>query len=297
MRLKGSQRAIPYLFLIPGFVLFIAWMIYPLLRALQMSFYNWSLMPGQASQFIGLGNYQHAAGDPIFWRALRNTILYAIVTVAGQMILGFIAALIVNRIVHGATFFRTVYYFPVITSWVVVSLLFKYLFESGNGGLINYVLVNILHILRQPVDWLSYGNTAWAPIMSLGICKGIGWAMLIFLAALQTVPKELYEVASLDGANAWQQVISITLPSIWSTVIFVLVLLMIGGFQAFISVWLITAGGPQQQTEVMLTYMYNQAFNFLQFGYGAAISYILTAIIVVISFIQMRVLRQEPEVA
>lgn len=296
MRLRGSQRLIPYAFLLPGFALFLAWMIYPLVRALQISVYDWKLLPGQVSQFVGLANYEAVFADPVFWMALRNTLLYTVITVVGQMILGLAAALLVHRVATGRTFFRTLYYFPVVTSWVVVSLLFKYLFDSSRSGLINYLLVSVLHVTSQPIGWLSQARAAWVPIMSLGIWKGIGWSMLIFLAALQTVPAELYEVAEIDGANGRQQLRHVTLPLIRPTLIFVLVMLVIGGFQAFISIYLITGGGPLQRTEVLLSYMYTQSFKYLKFGYGAALSYVLAAIVVTVSFLQMKFLRRDLEV-
>ncbi len=296
MRPRGMQRLTPYLFLLPGFILFVAWSFYPLLKALQISFYDWKLLPGQESVFVGLSNYQDVLTDPVFVMALRNTLMYAIVTVTGQMVLGLGAALLVNQAVHGRVFFRTLYYFPVITSWVVVSLLFKYLFNSSNAGIANYLLVDVLHILAKPVAWLNNAATAWVPIMGLGIWKGVGWSMLIFLAALQSVPVELYEVAAIDGANGWQRLKSITLPMIRPTLVFVLVMLVIGGFQAFISIYLITGGGPLQRTEVLLSHMYNQSFRYLRFGYGAALSYVIALLVMSVSFVQMRFLQQKVEI-
>lgn len=133
------------------------------------------------------------------------------------------------------------------------------------------------------------------PIWCLGIWKGIGWAMVIFLAALQTIPQELYEVAAIDGANAWRRFISITLPLMRPTLVFTTVMLMIGGLNVFISVYLITNGGPLQRTEVLLSYMYHQAFDFLDFGYGAALSFMLAVIIITASFLQIRFLRRPEE--
>jgi multiple sugar transport system permease protein len=130
------------------------------------------------------------------------------------------------------------------------------------------------------------------PIWGLGIWKGVGWAMVIFLAALQTIPQELYEAAAIDGASSWRRLISITLPLMRPTLVFTLVMLMIGGFNVFTSVYLITNGGPLQRTEVILSYMYHQAFDFLEFGYGAALCFVLAVVIVTISFLQIRFLRR-----
>lgn len=283
-----------YLFMLPGLLFFTTFMIYPLLKAFQMSLYQWSIMPGRPSQFVGLSNYTRAFEDPIFWIALRNTVLYTLVTVPGQMILAMLVALLLNYIGRGRVFFRTIYYLPVITSWVIVSLLFRYLFQSP-GGLVNYLLTDVLHLMVEPVAWLRNPATAMVPIMTLGIWKGIGWSMVIFLAALQTIPGELYEAAAIDGAGRWQRFWDLTLPLMRPTVVFVLVMLVIGGFNVFISVYLITAGGPMKQTEVILSYMYHQAFDFLEFGYGAALSYMLAAIILVLSFLQIRFLRRPVE--
>ena len=279
---------VPYLFLLPGLLLYLVWTVYPLFYQLYISFFDWKIIPGQVSEFVGLANYQEAFGDRIFWLAMGNTATYVLITVAGQLIIGLAIAMLVNRVIVGKNFFRAVYYLPVVTSWVVVSFLFQYLFSPDASGLINFVLVNLLHILPEPVSWLANSSTAWIAVYSLGIWKGVGWAMVIFLAALQGIPLELYEAAAIDGAGEWRRFTRLTLPLIRRTTIFVLVALIIGGFQVFISVLLITGGGPLHRTEVALTYMFDEAFGNLNFGYGAALSYILTIVIALVSFMQMK---------
>lgn len=229
-----------------------------------------------------------------FWLSLENTVRYTVVTVFGQMVIGLALAVLVHRVFIAKKLFRAIYYLPVVTSWVVVSFLFQFIFSSHPGGLANYALTE-LGLLSQPVAWMSETKTAWVIIYSLGIWKGIGWAMVIFLAALQGIPVELYEAASIDGAGEWGQFRRVTLPLIRRTTLFVLVALVIGGFQVFVSVYLITGGGPLHRTEVMLSYMYDRAFDRLWFGYGAAISYILAAIVVFISFVQMRLFSRPAE--
>ncbi|MBI5670902.1 MAG: sugar ABC transporter permease [Chloroflexi bacterium] len=291
-RMRGRlqyQWYVPYLFLLPGLVLYLLWMVYPLVYEFYISFFDWKIMPGQVSEFVGLANYQEAFTDKTFWLALQNTVMYTLVTVIGQVILGLAVALLVHRVIIGKKVFRAIYYLPVVTAWVVVSFLFEYLFSSNRAGLINFILVDVLHVLPEPVAWISQTNTAWIIIYSLGIWKGVGWAMVIFLAALQSIPTELYESASIDGATEWGQFRHLTLPLIQRTTTFVIVALVIGGFQVFISVLLITNGGPLHRTEVMLSYMYDRAFNRLEFGYGAALSYILMVIVFFISVVQMRV--------
>ena len=280
-----------YLFVLPGLLLYLIFIIYPMAKALQMSFYKWSIVPGNPSKLVGLANYAHALQDPVVKLSLRNTIVYTLITVPGHMILALAVALLLNNISRGKIFFRTLYYLPVVTSWVIVSLLFKYIFQSPKGVL-NHLLVNVFHLIQEPIPWLRNASTAMIPIWGLGIWKGVGWAMVIFLAALQTIPKELYEAAAIDGASSWRRLISITLPLMRPTLVFTLVMLMIGGFNVFISVYLITNGGPLQRTEVILSYMYHQAFDFLEFGYGAALCFVLAVVIVTISFLQIRFLRR-----
>lgn len=277
-------------------VLFIALMIYPMGQAFRMSLYEWNILPGAISEFVGLANYRRAANDPVFWTALTNSAAYMAITVPAQMALGMLLAVLLNQAIRGRVAFRALFYVPVVTSWVVVSLLFKYLFNS-QAGIVNYVLVDILGVLDMPVAWLQNRWTALAAISLLGIWKGMGWSMLIFLAGLQGIPQDLLEAAEVDGASKTRTFFSVTLPLLRPVVMFVTIMLVIGGFNVFTSVFLITGGGPAHQTEVLLTHMYDQAFNFLDFGYGAAIAYVLTALIFGLSFIQLRWFNQGDEVA
>jgi multiple sugar transport system permease protein len=284
----------PYLFLAPGFLLFGLVVLYPIARAFQISLYEWSIVPGAASKFLGLHNYARALDDPVFWRALANTGFYMAFTVPTQIVLGLAAAVLLDAKMPGRGIFRTLYYLPVITSWVVVSLLFRYLFMT-DGGFVNWVLHDTLHVTHHNVAWLGGRWTAMATIGILGIWKGIGWSMVIFLAALQGVPRELYEAAAVDGAGPWRRFRSIALPQLVPVVGFVTIMLVIGGFNVFISVFLITAGGPLDQTQVLLTYMYRQAFTFLDFGYGSAISFMLTLVVLMLSLTQLRLFRRAEE--
>ena len=293
--LKTQKKMMPLLFLIPGLLFFAIFQIYPLLKGFQMSFYDWQIMPGKVSQFIGLENYFRAFEDPIFGRAFKNTILYTLVTVPGQMILAMGVAILINSLPKARTLYRMLYYIPVITSWVIVSLLIRYFFQSPNG-IVNYYLVEVFQLVGKPLPWLRDPTLAFVPILVLGIWKGIGWSMVIYLAALAGVPKELEEASAIDGANGWQNFWHITMPLISPTIVFTMVMLLIGGFNVFISVYLITGGGPRQMTEVMLSYAYHQAFDFLDFGYGAALSYLMAALIITLSFLQIKLLRKPQEI-
>lgn len=287
------RKAIPaYLFILPGLFLFAVWTLYPLIYSFVMSFAEWNLI--KPSEFIGLDNYTRAFRDPIFWTALGNTIFYVLVTVPGQMVLGLGIALLLDGPLRARAFFRTVYYIPVVTSWVVVSLLFTYLY-NGQSGLINWVLHDGLHLIDKNVNWLGDPLTANIAIASLGIYKGLGWTMVIFLAGLQSVPAELHEAAAIDGADGLARLRYITLPLIRQTTLFILVMLTIGAFQVFISVYIMTGGRPLHRTEVLLTYMYSNAFQSLDLGYGSALSYLFAFMVLVLSLAQIRLLRKPVE--
>jgi multiple sugar transport system permease protein len=290
---RRFRKALPaYLFVLPGMLLFVAWTLYPLFYSFMMSFAEWNLI--KPSRFVGLENYVRALRDPIFWLALRNTLSYTLITVPGQMILGLGMALLLDRPLRARAFFRTVYYIPVVTSWVVVSLIFTYLY-NGQAGLINWALRDALHLTSQNINWLGEPLTANLAIASLGIWKGIGWTMVIFLAGLQSIPPELYEAAAIDGAGGWTRLRYITLPLIRQTTLFILVLLTIGGFQVFISVYVMTGGKPVHRTDVLLTYMYSNAFEFLDLGYGSALSYLFALMVFSLSMVQIRLLRRKVE--
>ena len=284
-----SGRLTPYLFLAPGVILFAVTVLYPTVQAFQMSFFDWKIIGSATSEFLGLGNYTRAFQDDRFWLSLSNSGIYMLLTVVPQIVLGLAIALLLQHKSPTQPLFRVLYYLPVVTSWVVVSLLFKFLFSDQ--GLINFALGDLLHLTDGSTAWLADRWTALLAICALGVWKGVGWSMMIFLAALQGVPQALVEAATMDGANRWQRFRTVTVPAIWPALLFVTVMLVIGGFNVFVSVYLMTGGGPAGRTEVLLTYMYQQAFDNLDFGYGSAIAVLLTIIVFVLSIIQMRVFR------
>lgn len=287
-RTRRRFHPAPWLFLAPGYLLFLGLIIYPAVRAFQMSFYDWNIVAGATSRFIGWDNYVRAYHDPIFWRALANSGVYMVLTVPAQIVLGLWIASLLKARAPGTALYRVLFYLPVVTSWVVVSLLFQYLF--ADSGLVNYVL-HTTHVTSGDTSWLSNRWTAMVAISALGVWKGVGWSMMIFLAALQAVPDDLLEAAAVDGAGRWRRFTTVTLRAIWPSMLFVLVLLVIGGFNVFVSVLLMTNAGPADQTQVLLTYMYKQAFTNLDFGYGSAIAVLLTLLVFVLSLIQLRVFR------
>jgi multiple sugar transport system permease protein len=290
---RRRPSATPYLFLAPGLLAFGVLVLYPVGRILQMSLYEWNLINPARSTFLGLENYTHALGDPVFWHAAVNSVVYMLVTVPAQIVLGLAVAVLLNSRAPARPLFRVLYYLPVVTSWVVVSLLFKFIF--ADEGLMNWFLGDVAHATDGTTSWLADRWTAMVAICALGIWKGIGWSMIIFLAALQAVPRELEEAAAMDGANAWQRFRHVSLPAIRAALVFVTVMLVIGGLNVFASVLLMTGGGPNDATQVLLTFMYKQAFTNLDFGYGSALAVILAAAVFTLSVVQLRLTREKPE--
>jgi len=289
------RRLVPiYGLLLPGLALYAAWVALPLVNSFVLSFTDWSLT--RPATPVGFANYARAVSDPLFWRSFGSTVGYTIVTVAGQLVLGLAAAILLNERIPGRGILRLVYYLPVITSWVIVSLVFLYLY-NGQAGALNWLLVDVLGVLERDVAWLAEPSTALWAIAILGIWKGIGWTMVVFLAGLQAVPDELYEAAAMDGAGPWSKFRHITLPLLRPTTSFLLVVLTIGGFNAFISIFVLSSaatgqvGGPLNSTDTLLTYLWKQSFAQLDLGYAAALSFIVAAVIGVVSLIELRVAR------
>ncbi|MDN5377912.1 MAG: multiple sugar transport system permease protein [Clostridiales bacterium] len=280
-----------YSLLLPGFLIFLLFTVYPIFKLLAMSFFKWDFGSILKQEFIGLQNYKDVLSDDVFWTVLVNTLAYTAVTVPAQMALGLIAALFIQKIPCFKVGFRVLYYLPVITSWVIASLIFKYIFNTE--GMLNYFLTQIIHFSSENIRWLDTRWTGLSAAMLLGTWKGVGWNMVIFLAALQTVPADLYEVAEIDGAGAFKKFFYITLPSIKGTILFALVMLTIGGFNVFTSIKMMTGGEPAHQTDVLLTWMYYKAFSAGKFGYSASLSFIIAVILAFLAWIQFKMMRSK----
>lgn len=290
MELKPRRNRIQLgALLLPGIAVFAIFTIYPIVKLFIMSFLEWDRANMFEHGFAGLANYKAVLTDRTFWISFTNTIVYTVVTVPAQMALGLLAAVLINSIPRFRVAFRVIYYLPVITSWVIVSLVFRYIFNTE--GMLNYLLTNVLHLTESNVRWL---DTRWGGMtvaMLLGIWKGVGWNLVVFLAALQSVPGELYESAEMDGCGPFTKFFYITLPSIKPTILFALVMLTIGGFNVFTSIKMITDGKPMHETEVILTWMYSKAFNSGEFGYAAALSFIVAVTLIFLAILQFKAMK------
>jgi multiple sugar transport system permease protein len=290
--LKQYIQVAPFLAL--GFIMTCVFVLYPLVKGIHISFFEYKVIKPEQSVFLGFDKYKKLFNDPNVWVAFRNTVLFAIVTVPGQWVLGILAAMIINlQFIRFKVFFRLVYYLPVISSWIVVSYLFQFLFSDGSSGIVNYLLTDVLRVTKEPVAWLQNTWSANIVIWLLSIWKGVGWVMIMYLAALQSIPKSLYEAAQIDGARGPTAFIHITLPLMRTMTAYVVINLIIGAFQAFIQVFLITKGGPLDSTHLVNTYMFKHAFEYFDFGYGAAISVMLGLLIFVITYGNQRTFGKE----
>ncbi|EKQ54281.1 MULTISPECIES: sugar ABC transporter permease [unclassified Clostridium] len=297
---KKQREAIEgWAFIGIGFLLFAVFVAFPLLKNIMMAFMDYSVNPNKASTFVGLANFKKAfigSGtideSAKFYLSLRNTLLAVIVTVPIQWFLGMIIAIFIESLTKGKVFYRFLLYIPVISDWIVVAIMFKYIFQDTKGALVNSILLN-LHIINQPISWLQNEWTGNMVIWALCIWKGIGWVMIMYTAAIQDLPKELYEAADVDGATKRQQMWKITLPLLASRTYFIVINLIIGAFNIMLQVMLITAGGPMGKTDVLLDYMYTKAFSSFDFGYAAALSLIMGTILIITSIVQKKIAKSE----
>lgn len=280
-----------YLFILPNFVGVLVFLLFPVLFALYMSLQNWDGVT--APQFIGLTNFRNIFGDEIFWRALRNTLVYTVLTVPTGIVLSLAVASLLNQRIRGLSFFRAAMFVPVVTSALAVAVVWKWIFDYNNG-LINDVL-SMLGFNQIP--WLS--DPAWAMIglAMIGVWQGFGLTTVILVAALQNVPVSLLEAASIDGAGAWRRFRSITLPLIVPAILFVSITSFISSFQVFAQAYYIGNGGPDYGTTVMNLLIFQRAFQQNRFGEASALAYILFAIIFVVTMIQLRVSRNATNAA
>jgi multiple sugar transport system permease protein len=288
-----SRRLNPaYWFIAPALTLIAVFFFLPVAGALLLSFTDFDIYAlGNLDnlRFVGLANYGQLLQDPLFWMALRNTLYF--VLVGGPLSVGvsLLAALLLNsRLLRWKGFFRTALFLPVVTTLVAVAVVWRYLYQP-RYGLLNY---GLSRLGIAPIDWL--GDPAWAmpAIILLAVWKNFGFNMIIFIAGLQSIPAHLYEAARIDGASAWQQFRYLTLPMLAPTFLFVTVITMIGYFQLFAEPYVMTQGGPSNRTLSVVLLMYQEGFRWWNMGYAAAVAFVLFAIILAATLIQLRLRRE-----
>jgi multiple sugar transport system permease protein len=276
----NSQRGrIGLLFIGPALAAIVIFFFVPVIAAFVLSFTDfdiYSLGNFHFARFIGFRNYLQLFNDPLFWKALRNTLYFLIVGGPLSIAVSLVAALMVqSKLVRWKTFFRTTYFAPVVTTIVAVSVVWRYLYHP-RFGLLNYLLS---FVGISPIDWLGDPHWAMPAIILMAVWKNFGYNMIIFIAGLQNIPEELYEAASIDGAGKGRQLMSITLPMLAPTTVFISIITMIGYFQLFAEPYVMTQGGPLNSTLSVVLLMYQQGFRWWNMGYSAAIAFVLFAFI------------------
>ena len=277
------------MFVAPNLTAVAVFMLFPLGFSLYMSVQKWDLF--RPAKFVGLANYHSLfAHDPLFVIALRNTVVYTVGTVVPTVLISLAVAGVLNRKVKGISIFRTIIFLPLAVSSVVMAVVWQFVFNTNNG------LLNIMlgWIGIGPVPWLNDPKWAMLSLCTVSVWRSVPFATVILLAAMQGVPDNLYEAAKLDGAGEVRQFVSITVPLIRGAVSFVVVISIIHAFQAFDLVYVLTGGngGPETATYVLGIMLFQHAFGFLEFGYASALAWVIFAILLVLTVLQLRLGRR-----
>jgi multiple sugar transport system permease protein len=290
---KRNEAVIAWLFSTPALILLAIFLATPFLMAVGLSFTNQRLVPNPnlPTQFVGLRNYLRLLEDEAFLRGLLNNFYFAAVVVPLQTGLALFLAILVNQKLKGMNVFRTIYFSPVVTTMVVVAIVWTFLYNPE--GLINTVIQTISFGQLGPYNWLQNQALVFPAIMVLSIWQGAGFQMVIFLAGLQDIPEYLYEAAEVDGANVIQQFFNITLPQLRNTTIFVVVSTTILAFKLFTQVEVMTQGGPQNASMTTVVHLVHQGWGNLRVGYASAISIVFFLIVLGVSILQRRLLPEE----
>ncbi len=286
VQLRDYRVRTAYLFITPFLIYFIVFVLLPIVGSILLSFAKWNVL--ETPKIVGLRNYRRLLDDPYFWNSLYNTVYYTLGTTVGSVFLSFWIAIVIDeRWFRGKTLFKVVYFLPTITSMAAIAFVWMLLY-SPNYGLLNFILTGLG---LPPLRWLSDPNTAMPSMILLGIWKGLGYNIVIFLAGLQGIPDELYDAAAVDGAHRLAQVRHITIPLMLPVTTFVTVINVIGSFQVFDQIFLMTSGGPMRRTEVLVYYLYNQGFALLKMGYASALAMALFVVILGFTIVQFRYFR------
>jgi multiple sugar transport system permease protein len=278
-----------YLFLAPGFVIFTVFTLFALGFVIYLTFHEWSIIEPE-KPFVGLQNYKDLIEDERFRRSVINTFYFTGAAVPLGMIVGLSIALLLNQPLRGRWFFRTAYYLPAITPFVVSAIIWKWLY-NGDFGLFNYYLLKT-NLIHEPLSWLSDQHLAMPSVILMTVWTAVGFSMVVYLAGLQSIPEELYEAAKVDGAGTWARFRHVTLPGLLPSTVFLLVIQIIFNMQIFTQIFVMTRGGPIDRTTTVLFYVYEAAFQFYEMGYASTIAFALFLMLLVFTALQLRMYRK-----
>jgi multiple sugar transport system permease protein len=283
--LPGARSG--YGMVMPYVIFFLAFVAYPLTFSIILVFHRWNIVTPM--EWIGLKNFVRLFDDPLFFISLRNTLVFLAIHIPLQILIALAFALLLNSKIRARGFFRAIYFLPVVVSGVVVTILWQQLYSYDYG-----VLNTILRMFGTgPVPWLVNPQLAMPAIAVMATWKNVGIYIVLFLAGLQTIPRDLYDAANVDGATTSQAFWKITLPMLNPTVVVIVVLSTIGGFSLFIEPYVLTGGGPTLSTLSGMLYIYNQGFYFSHMGYAATLGIVYAAIILIVVLAQKKVIERE----
>lgn len=281
LRKKLTDNKSGYILILPFYIFFAVFVITPIIMNIGLSFTNYDITQ---MSFVGIQNYLNLTTDRFFWLSMKNTAIYTFFTLIFTMTLGLVLAVFLNQKLRGLKFFRTSFYLPYVTSMVAVSMIWLWLYEPSHG-IVNQML-GCFGIKGR--EWLYDANTALGSIIVMSIWKYTGYYMVIFLAGLQGVPGELYEAATVDGANGFQKFFKVTLPMLSPVTFFLLVTGIINNFNVFEQVIVMTNGGPMNSTTTIVHQIYSRAFFDFLMGYAAALSVVLLLVVLILTVINFR---------
>ncbi|MGO4495565.1 carbohydrate ABC transporter permease [Paenibacillus sp. 2RAB27] len=288
---QRRESAIGLMFVAPEFLGIILLGVFPLLFSLYLSFTEWNLVGGvKAIHFIGLDNFKALLADKKLYLALKNNALYTLVTVPIGMALGLIFAVIINSAVYLKEYFKVVFFIPYIATGVAVATVFTALFHPSKGP-VNHLLMSIG--ITDPPKWLGSTDFALWAIIIVAVWINIGYNIVIYLAGLTNIPEDLYESASIDGANWVQRFLNITLPLLGPTTFFLSITSIVASFKVFDLIAFLTDGGPNNSTNVLVYYIYEEGFRNFRMGYASALSWVLFLIISVVTAITWRIQKKQ----
>lgn len=279
--LRYYKRYVPYLFLLPAGVILLVFFFIPFLQTIILSFSDYTANIYNPT-YIGLQNYFELFQSPVFYKVLANTFLYLFIAVPVLAIIPLFLAILINQKIKGINVYKILIYLPVIVSIVVAAIAFKWLY--ADQGILNF-LIGKLGL--EPIGWLTDTRFALISVIIVTIWKGIGYYMMIYLAGLMSVPKELYEACEIDGASAWRKHLTVTIPHIMPTIALVSTISAISAMKVFAEIYVMTKGGPLNSSKTIVYYIYERAFENLDLGYASAMAVVLLIIVMIFSFINI----------
>ena len=284
---KIGKGYLPYAMMSPYLLHLLIFTTFPVIFSIVLTFFNWNII--SPLEWNGLGNWKHVISDRLFWKSILNTLKFLAVHIPLQIVIALALAEVLNQKIRLRGFFRAAFFMPVVISGVVVTIMWQQLLGYENG-IINQLLISVG---LGKVGWLTDPDVAMISIALMATWKNVGLYVILFLVGLQTVPKQYYEAADLEGASHWQKFTRITIPMINPTIFMVVVLSTLGGFSLFIEPYVMTGGGPMNSTLSAVLYIYKEAFEYYHMGYSATLGLFFALLIVLVVIVQKRFIEKE----